>query len=268
MMAMNPAKAVSILESPRYFSVRNPQLSEILQALNWPGVKVPRTILLPLLAKLELASTKESPGQVTYAAALTLYANNPDDHAENRFRTLINSPSSVISSSAARGLETLAGINVHDVVWNVYDHRGFTAMTQPQQFCFAVGLYLDEVDNGGHEQYFYNDDSDLYEVASEGLRAMGATQQFAILSDASRAFAPGRPAPTEEERRLQMKEFGPDQDRIFKTADQRFYQSQDVPGERLDTLITLYALEHRSDFRVALSSDTKQGSQSIGADGP
>jgi hypothetical protein len=53
-----------------------------------------------------------------------------------------------------------------------------------------------------------------------------------------------------------MEGFDPVQDGIFKTADQRFYQLEDVPRERLDTLMTLYALKHRSDFASALSSES------------
>lgn len=256
MMAVAPAKAVPILESPRYFSDSNPQLAEVLRALDRPGVQVPTTILLPLMAKLEPAAKRNSPGEGTYAAALALYANNPDEHAEAEFRTLINSPSLTLSSAAGQGLETLAGIDVRDVVMDLYDRRGFDAMTQPQQFCFAVELYRDEVDNGGHNQYFYNDDSDLYKVAIEGLRAMGATSQATILSDAALAFAPLSPAPANEARRDQMRIFGPLQDGIFKTADQRFYHLEDVPAERLDRFMTLYALKHRSDFALALSSES------------
>jgi hypothetical protein len=74
----------------------------------------------------------------------------------------------------------------------------------------------------------------------------------AILSDASSAFAPRRPAPVEKVRRNQMEEFGLVQDGIFKSADKRFHRLGDVPGERLDTLMTVYALKHRSDFASAL----------------
>jgi hypothetical protein len=263
MMAVDSARAIPILESPRYLSTRNPQLAEVLQALDRRGVKVPRTALLPLMAELERVARKESPSEVTYAAALALYANNADDHAETKFRTLINSPSSIISSAAARGLETLAGIDVHDIVSEIYDSRGFDAMTKPQQFCFAVELYQEEVDNGGHQQYFYNDDSDLYKIAIEGMRAMGATSQAAILSDASLAFAPERPAPTEEERRHQMEAFDSKQKFIFDTADQRFSDWEDKPGERLDVLTTLYALKHQSDFAIALSAAKGRPAQKI-----
>jgi hypothetical protein len=267
-MAADPIKAAPILESPRYFAVRNPQLGEILAALDRKDVKVPREILLPLLAKLEPLATKESREESIYAAALILYANNADDRAESRFWSLVDSPSSTIASTAARGLEVLAGINPHDAVWNVYDKRGFASMTEAQQFYFAVEIYRDEVNNGGHSQYFYNDDSDLYRIAIEGLRAMGVPSNAAILSDAARAFAPGQPAPTEAERRNQMEQFGPPQSRIFEMADQRFGNSENAPGGRLDVLLALYALKHRGDFANTLSSDPGRGSHNIDAKRP
>lgn len=259
MMAVDPARAAPILESPRYFAARNPQLTEVLAALDHKDVKVPLKILLPLLAQLEPLATKESREERTYAAALVLYANNPDDSAESRFWTLVHSSSSTIASTAARGLEIIAGINPHDAVWSAYDQRGFAAMTKPQQFYFAVEIYRDEVDNGGHNQYFYNDDSDLYGIAMEGLSAMGAQSKTAILSDAASAFALGQPPPTEAERRSRMEDFGPLQSRIFERADQRFYKSESEPGGSLDVLLALYALNHRSDFANALSSGLSSG---------
>ena len=255
MMAVDRVRAASILESPRYFAVRNPQLREVLVALGHKDLKVPRKILLPLLAKLEPLATKESAGDATYAAALLLYANNPDDRAESRLWTLVHSSSSTIASTAARGLEVLAGINPHYAVWDVYDNRGFAAMNQPQQFYFAVRIYMDEVNNGGHDQYFHNSDSDLYRIAIEGLRAMGARSKATFLLDAATAFAPGQPAPTKSERRNQMEQFGAIQSEIFESADQRFYKSEKEPAERLDVLLALYALKNRSFFANMLSSD-------------
>ena len=213
--------------------------------------------MLPVLAELEPVATEKSPQQVAYAAALGLYANNPDGHAESKFRSLLDSRSTIISDAAARGLETVAGIN-HNVVLDLYDGRGFDAMTKPQQFCFAVELYQDEVNNGGHRQYFYNDDSDLYQVAMEGMRAIGADAQAAILSDAALAFAPDKPASTEIERRHQMEALRTDMDVKFETADDRFYKLEEEPGRRLNVLLTMYALKHRSDFVDLLSSDTKR----------
>lgn len=258
MMAMDASRSAPILESPQYFSVHNSQLTEIAEALDRKDVKVPRKLLLAVLAELGPLATEKSREQVTYAAALGLYANNPDGHAESQFTSLLDSRSTIVSDAAARGLETLAGIN-HSIALNLYDDRGFDAMTKPQQFCFAVELYRDEVNNGGHRQYFYNDDSDLYQVALEGMRAIGADTQATILSDAALAFAPDKPAPTETERRHQMEALGTDMDAKFQTADSRFYKLEEEPGRRLNVLLTMYALKHRGDFADGLSSADQAG---------
>jgi Domain of unknown function (DUF4375)/HEAT repeats len=248
LMELDPVKATAVLESPKYFSVRNPQLREVLEALDRTDVKVPHEILFPLLEKLEPLAAADSREELAYAAALSLYANNPDDRAESRFLTLLQAPGSWLASTAAHCLEMLTGINPHDAVWDVYNKRGFLAMTKPQQLYFAVEIYRDEVDNGGHNQYFYNDDSDLFQTAVEGLRTIGAPTLAANLSTAGSAFG-GSPPPREAPRRRQMEDFGPVQSRIFETADQRFYTSEKEPGERLDVLLTLYAMKHRGDFK-------------------
>jgi hypothetical protein len=262
MMAADPVRAAAILESAQYFASGNPQLGKVLEALDHKDVKVPQEILFPLLSQLESLAATKPPAEWNYAMALVLYANNPDDQAESRFRSLIYSPSSTIASTAAHSLEVLAGVDPHGVVFDVYEKRGFAAMTGPQQFYFAVALYRDEVKNGGHNQYFYNDDSDLYRVAVDGLRAIGAASRAVILSDAARAFALATPAPAEEARREQMELFGPTQDRIFRNADQRFFDSEKDPGQRLDVLLTVYALQHRGDFAATLlQSETRLSQQ-------
>jgi hypothetical protein len=158
---------------------------------------------------------------------------------------MTGSPSSTIAAAGARGLEILAGINASEAVWAVYQRRGFAAMTKPQRYYHAIEDYRDEVNNGGHSQYFYNSSG---ETAIEGLRAIGATSKAAILSGALRAFAPLPPATKNAERRAWMEAFRAPEDRIFAAADKSFNESEERPGERLDVLLTQYALQHRSDF--------------------
>jgi hypothetical protein len=255
--AIDVAKAVPILESPQYLVVSNPQLHEVLTALDRDGVKVRLATILPLLAELEGLAIKKKTREWDYAAALMLYARNPDDLAGNRFQVLTGSPSSTIAAAGARGLEILAGINASEAVGAIYQRRGFAAMTKPQRYYHAIEDYRDEVDNGGHSQYFYNSSGDIYETAIEGLRAIGATSKAAILSGAMRAFAPFPPATKNAERRDWMEAFRDPEDRIFAAADKSFNESEERPGERLDVLLTQYALQHRSDF--ALVSDGPQG---------
>ena len=56
------------------------------------------------------------------------------------------------------------------------------------------------------------------------------------------------------ERQVQMKTFGPLQSEILDRADQRFYTSEKQPGERLDVLLALYAVQNRSSFANTLTS--------------
>jgi len=119
-------------------------------------------------------------------------------------------------------------------------------MTRPQQFCFAVQLYRDEVNNGGHRRYCNSDDSDLYAtavgVAHDGCAKQGGgsiCHRPCLRPPAARGYG--------NETAEQMEDFGPIQNRIFETADKAFYHPEDTPGERIDVLEALYALQHRAD---------------------
>jgi hypothetical protein len=259
LVAMDAAQAASILESPQFFALKNPQLRQVLTALNRTDIKVPLAILLPLLGQLEPLATEDSPRERDYADALVLYARNPDALAQARFQTLIESPSAAVAEAGATGLEIMAGIDPSEAVWAVYEQRGFAAMSAPQKYFHAVEDYRDEVDNGGHRQYFYNSSSDVYETAIDGLRNIGATSKAAILAGAVRAFDPFRPATTNPERRGQMETFGANQDRIFAAADESFYASEKRPGEMLDVLLAKYALRHKADFAAVPDAPRRDG---------
>jgi len=257
-VAIDAAQAAPILESSQYLAASNPQLHQVLTALDREGVKVPLAIVMPLLAELEELAVKNEVREADYATALILYARNPDKLAESRFQVLTGSPSSTIAAAGARGLEILAGIDPSEAAWAAFEQRGFAAMTIPQRFYHAIEDYRDEVNNGGHEQYFYNSDSDVYETAIDGLRTIGATSKAAILSGAAHAFVPLGPAATNAERRRQMELFGAPQDRIFKSADARFWASEKRPGERLDVLLAQYALQHKNDFAPVAGAPRKR----------
>jgi len=249
--AIDPASAARVLEMPRYFNLKNPELGEILTALDSERIAIPRPMVMGLLAELEPLAAQDEDRESQYAAALILYARNPDDKARERFMILIGSSSPTIASAGARGLEILAGISPARAVSRMYGLQGLAAMTKPQQYYHAVVDYQAKVHNGGHRQYFYNSSGDIHETAIEGLRAIGAAGKADILAGAAGAFGSQRPAAETPGRRSQMDHFGPAQERIFQAADERFFHSEEQGGERLTVLLTLYALNHKSDFVAA-----------------
>jgi hypothetical protein len=248
LVAINPARAIPLLESPEYFRLDNPQLGQIMKALNRPDVKVPAKVLAPILRELERLATHENSRQWDYAAALLLYARNPDKQAEAQFRLLIQSEDGTIAEAAAHGLEILAGVDGHEAVRDAYDKRGFAAMTKPQQYYFAVEEYKNEVFCDGHEDYFYDSYADIYQVAIEALGAIGAPSRAAVLKGTLDAFAPLRPSVRNEQRQSQMAYIDDLRRHIFAMADEKFSESEEHPGERLAVLLALYALNHKSDF--------------------
>ena len=246
--AIDPASAARVLELPRYFNLKNPELGEILTALDSDQIAVPRPMLMRLLADLEPLAAEDSDREPDYAAALILYARNPDDKAKERFMVLIGSSSPAIAAAGARGLEILAGITPARTISRIYGQEGFAGMTKPQQYYHAVMDYQAEVHNGGHRRYFYDPSGNLHETAVEALRAIGAAGKADILASATAAFGSQRPAAECHDRRSQIDRFGPAQQRIFTAADERFFHAEEQGGERLSVLLTLYALNHKSDF--------------------
>ncbi len=57
--------------------------------------------------------------------------------------------------------------------------------SKQQKYIFAVGWYRSEVDNGGHDQFFFNSTGIVFQDALDGLKEMGAKDFYEILKDAS-----------------------------------------------------------------------------------
>ena len=246
--AIDIEKAVPILENPEFFSLANPQLNQVLDALNRPSVHVPLAILLPLMQQLEPLAATRGPRAVQYSSAVLLYARNPDAAAEAKFRSLFDAPDSYVASAAANAMEILAGIEPWGKVKDAWDDRKFAGLTRNQQFYYAVTEYDGEVCNGGHDQYFGNSSGDHWATALEGLHAMGMDSKVTILQAALSAFPGGKPPVNRQVRQAAMDAFGDAANQILRTADQRYYTSKEKIGERFDVLRTQWALAHPTEF--------------------
>jgi len=247
MAKIDPAKTAPILESRRYFTTRNPQLEDVLKALNFEGHKTPLTILMPLMKELAPAAATNGRRAYEFAAALRLYARNPDSDAEATFRSLAeSSPTEAVATGAASALEILTGVNTEHVMNLGHDGK-FATMTNPQRYYYAISEYHFEVFNGGHDQFFGNSAGDLYPTVLEGLHAIGAHAKATALEQAISGFGE-RVATDRTLRQLQMEHLPRTADILFKSAD-RAYSDSERPGEFIETLLSLYAVKHSSDFK-------------------
>jgi HEAT repeat protein len=239
-------KAAAILERPQYFTTRNPQLEDVLKALSLSNHKTPLAILMPLMKELAPAAANDDHRTREFAAALRLYAHNPDADAEATFRALVDAPNDRVAEGAAWALEDMAGVDTDHVI--ELGDKKFATLTAAQRYYYAVREYHDEVCNGGHDQFFRNPEGDHYQTAVEGLRAIGAKAKAEILEGSLRAFWPGKPSLDQTTRQDQVLSLASAGAAILRQADDRYFESEKKPGERVEVLLALYAVANRWEF--------------------
>jgi hypothetical protein len=97
---IDPRYAAPILLSPEQFSLENPELCNVIAALNQARCAIPHDLLLPLIAQLEPLADQYQRSQ-ELDEALLAYARNPDTQIEARLRGLLQSPIEEVQTGAA-----------------------------------------------------------------------------------------------------------------------------------------------------------------------
>ncbi len=90
--------------------------------------------------------------------------------------------------------------------------------SRAQRLLNAVQLYMGETNNGGHEQFFYNNAGLTWPDALEALEELGLHDVHALLTQALGRF-PSPPSRDTAERRQQLQDTAPD----FGDIDERFH---------------------------------------------
>jgi len=119
--------------------------------------------------------------------------------------------------------------------------RSIVSATKGQRAIYACELYLSEVSNGGHDQFFFNDSGMLLEDALNGFQLIGAEQHHRILAEVIALFPDSRPACDRKVRRDQMKSMDKSS---FDKLDRRLYDLE----ESFDALATRYIRDHSGEF--------------------
>ncbi len=122
----------------------------------------------------------------------------------------------IIDLFADRRRERLAALwdRIEPIALRVNTGRGLAAyhasledFSREQRLAHAVLSYVEEMANGGHRRFFGSAAGILWEDAMAGLRAIGATDNAMILSEAA-LRAGGAPSPDREERRRMLERLG------------------------------------------------------------
>ena len=153
------------------------------------------------------------------------------DEVEYKLQKLIIDDSVIMSNDEYR--------IIAPVWWSVsiYDgekqyNKDLRQFTAPQRYVFAIVWYMSEVNNGGHDQFYYNSTGIVWEDAMNGFQAIGAQENYSIIKESADMIG-GSPNKDRKKRQKEMEKYDPDFDKL----DERFYVSESVMLEKLHVYI-------------------------------
>lgn len=120
--------------------------------------------------------------------------------------------------------------------------KGLSRFTENQKYLHAMIWYQAEVDNGGHDQFFFNSTGIVWKNALDGFRKIGFDAAAEILQEAVSLFG-GSPAYDRKERQEQLDSLNDDDCERLGDLDDRFYDIADF-----DDFILRFINENKEDF--------------------
>jgi hypothetical protein len=149
----------------------------------------------------------------------------------------------------AKFLATHDASDILDPVWWSGDIYGGVAeyerclrpFSREQRLMFALLWYQSEVNNGGHDQFFYNSTGIVFPDALAALKELNLREGVAILVEAGRRLGDA-PSRNRKERQAQLDRLHPH----FGDLDDRFYALDRKVN--IDSAMTAYMRAHPSAF--------------------
>ncbi len=141
-------------------------------------------------------------------------------------------------------ISTNDDFKVIEPVWwsvSIYDgenqyNKDLEKFTKPQRYVFAIEWYMSEVNNGGHDQFYYNSTGIVWEDAMKGFQEIGATENYDIIKESADMLG-GNPDLDREKRQDELEKYEPD----FSELDDKFYTSENSMLEKLHAYIKVNA---------------------------
>ena len=137
---------------------------------------------------------------------------------------------------------------IEPVFWSVSIYDGpqryeddLAQFSKEQRLVLAYHWYLSEVNNGGHDQFYFNSTGIVWPDALEAFTAIGAEDVAAIIK-ASIDRLGGSPSLDTEERRRQLEEMNPD----FEDLDNKLYKLEESVD--FDEKVLEFIRAHRQQF--------------------
>lgn len=241
---LDSTRAESFLLSDEILDADRRYLHEILRVVNRFDLPIGRDTVNSLI---QTYADREMKYPNNYALGESLALLGVHKMAEDTalLEEFSNHPDDKVSEGAARGLIAVHGLqNFEDRIWDKEKSGGWQSLNKDQQMYLAV-FWLDaEVNNGGHSQYFFNSAGDNWEVARDGLKAMGFAERLAIFNGVLGLFGKERPFHDRDERHEQLASVYADNEEAFDEFDSKYYAA----NESVDVLLRRFVIQNAGSF--------------------
>lgn len=117
-------------------------------------------------------------------------------------------------------------------------NEDLSVFSLPQRYVFAIEWYISEVNNGGHDQFYFNSTGIVWKDALEGFKEINHTIAYNILKESANRLG-GNPSLNRNERSSQLDELNCE----FEDLDSAFFEIVD-----LDDFIMEYIKKNEKEF--------------------
>jgi hypothetical protein len=135
-------------------------------------------------------------------------------------------------------------ISVGNIIFDKLEKVGFAGLTDGEKTFLCVTILRDEVNNGGFDQFYFNDGGEYAVEAVGAFEKIGAANVADIVRRANSAFPNGQPAKDRDARKRELDALTEAQQSTLRQLDLEFYKY----GEDVDKLLKQFVESHPNDF--------------------
>lgn len=247
LLALHRTRAVQFLTSPDSLTLDRPGLKDRLRELREARVKVDESALLRLIHFVQSANNEAHDDAL--AELLRHLAHSAPSTPPEVFEQFAHSASKDVREAAVEALAIGKGVtDPFGFGFDELDKHDWEGVPNSMRLALAVRSFIDQVCNGGFSQYFLNSSGQRWRDTLEGLEAIGAGHDLALLKKAVALFGEEPPAQDDMKRHEQLAAFRNEtNDDPFDSLDSEFYQDPD--GREI--LLMRFIVQHAADFKPA-----------------
>lgn len=247
LLALHRTRATQFLTSPDSLTLDRPGLEDRLRELREARVKVDESALLRLIHIVQ--STNIDGYDDALAELLRHLAHSAPSTTPEVFERFAHSESKDVREAAVEALAIAMGVtDPYGFGFDQLDKHDWEGVPNSMRLALAVRIFIDQVNNGGFSQYFLNSSGQRWRDTLEGLEAIRAGRDLALLKKAVALFGEEPPDRDDMKRHEQLAAFWNEtNDDPFDSLDSEFYRDPD--GREI--LLMRFIVQHATDFKPA-----------------